>query len=596
MSSPAKLTAATARNTADRADPSSVRVLLVEDNPADARLMELMLTEEQRLGSGTTRFELVHAGRLAAALEQISQSAFDVVLLDLSLPDSRGIETVVQAHAAASQVPLIVLTGLDDEVMGMQALLEGAQDYLVKGRIDRQVLARALRYGIERHRLRVHAQQEAEFAHALADVGREMISSLSTPVLLERLCRRTAEALQCDFSQTWLWQPNEDAYAPVAGYGMAGEQWESLRLLRIPRPRLEALREQDSMQVVLADHSSRILSGIAVQFGTTVVLYAALRRGAELIGVQTSGYRGRRDPFTPQQVRLACGVAQMAAVALENARLFEALDRANRIKSNFVATMSHELRSPLNTIMGYSELLLEGSYGDLAPEQRRAVETVFRSAGELRDVINATLDLSRFEAKPVALELQEVSVAELLREIAIEVGASIRPELRLVCEAAPDLPPLRTDRVKLKMILKNLLTNALKFTERGSVILDAHRHAAGIEVSCTDTGIGIAPAAQATIFDPFRQADRSIGKRFGGAGLGLYIVRRLLDMLGGTITVESEVGHGSTFRVRLPRVAAAQAGQSAPLPAVPDRDRAGQGDAQSADRGNVAHARPDTDE
>jgi len=539
-------------------DASTLRVLLVEDNPGDARLIQLMLNEEQRLGSDPTQFELVHVERLSTAIERLSQAVFDVLLIDLSLPDSRGIETVLQARATAPYLPIVVLTGLDDEAIGMQAVQQGAQDYLLKGEINRHLLVRAVCYAVERHRLRTQVQEQARFAGTLAEVGRGMISSLSTPVLLERLCRLTAEALECDFSHTWLWQASDDAYVPVAGYGFSAEQWESLRLLRIPRPAAEQLQEEDSVQMVLLDHRSRILSGIALQFGVTVVLYVGLRRGDELIGMQTSGYRGRTEPFMPQQVRLACGVAQLASIALENARLFEELDRANRIKSNFVAAVSHELRSPLSTIMGYAELLLDGNFGSLQPEQTKAVETVCRSAGEARDVMSATLDLSRFEAKPVSLELQEVSLSDLLGEIAVEIRGQIpKPEVHLVCETVPDLPPIRTDMVKLKMVLKNLVGNAIKFTERGTVTLKAAPHAAGVELSCSDTGIGIPPEAQATIFDPFRQADRSIGKRYGGAGLGLYIVRRLLEMLGGSITVESEVGRGSTFRVWLPRIAKA---------------------------------------
>jgi signal transduction histidine kinase/CheY-like chemotaxis protein len=537
-------------------DESTLRVLLIEDNPADARLIEVMLDKEQRRGSGPPQFELVRAERLSTALERLSQAVFDILLIDLSLPDSQGIETLAQARATAPHLPVVVLTGLDDEAIGMQALQQGAQDYLVKGRIDRQLLVRAMRYAVERHRLKAQMEQEARFTGTLAEVGRGMISSLSTPVLLERLCRLTAAALGCDFSHTWLWQADDDAYVPVAGYGFSAEQWESLRLLRMPRPAMEQLQEEDSMQMVLLDHRSRILSGIALQFGITVVLYVALRRGGELIGVQTSGYHGRTEPFTPQQVRLACGVAQLASIALENARLFEELGRANRINSSFVAAVSHELRSPLNTIMGYAELLLDGSFGSLQPEQTQAVETVCRSAGELRDVMSATLDLSRFEAKPASLELQEVSLPELFGEIAMEMRGQItRPEVHLVCEAVPDVPPIRTDVVKLKMVLKNLVGNAIKFTERGTVTLKAAPHAAGVEVSCSDTGIGILPEAQATIFDPFRQADRSIGERYGGAGLGLYIVRRLLEMLGGSIALESEVGRGSTFRVWLPHEA-----------------------------------------
>jgi signal transduction histidine kinase/DNA-binding NarL/FixJ family response regulator len=536
--------------------PPVIRVLLVEDNPADARFIRTMIDDARRSAADSTRFELRQVERLSTAVEQLLHEAVGVVLLDLSLPDSQGLETLVGVCAAAPEVPVVVLTGLDDEATAMQAVHAGAQDYLIKGEIDRHLLVRSMRYAMERQRLKAQAEQEARLAGALAEIGREMISALSTPVLLDRLCRLTASALGCDFSHTWLWQPKEKAYAPVAGHGFTPEQWESLRLIRMPRATVEQLRTEDVVQVVMVDHPDRRMTALARQFGVTVVLYGALRRGGELIGMQTSGYFGRREPLSSEQLRLARGVASLASMALENARLFEQLEHANRIKSNFVATMSHELRTPLNTIMGYTELLIEGNYGDMQPQQIAVMKSVSHSAEELRDVITAALDLSRLEARPVPLELQEVSLAELIHDVETEMREQYaKVDVRLVSECATDLPPIQTDRVKLKMVLKNLVGNAMKFTERGTVTVGARRRDAGIEVSCSDTGIGIPPEAQLAIFDPFRQADESIAARYGGAGLGLYIVRRLLEMLGGTVAVESEVGRGSTFRVWIPLVA-----------------------------------------
>ncbi|MFI5395811.1 MAG: ATP-binding protein [Candidatus Binatia bacterium] len=533
-----------------------IQVLLVEDNPADARFIRTMFDDARRNATESTRFELRQVERLSTAIEHLLHEVVDVVLLDLSLPDSQGLETLIGVRTAAPHVPFVVLTGLDDEATAMQAVQAGAQDYLIKGETDRQLLVRSLRYAMERQRLTAQAEQEARFAGALAEIGREMISSLSTPVLLDRLCRLTAGALGCDFSHTWLWQPKEKAYGPVAGHGFTPEQWESLRLIRMPRAMVEQLRTEDVVQVRMIDHPDRVVMAIGRQFGVTMVLYGALRRGGELIGMQTSGYYARREPLSAEQLRLARGVASLASMALENARLFEQLEHANRIKSNFVATMSHELRTPLNTVMGYTELLLEGSFGDMQPRQITAMKAVYRSAEELRDVISAALDLSRLEARPAPLELQEVSLAELIHDVATEMCAQYpKPDVRLVYECATDLPRIQTDLVKIKMVLKNLVGNALKFTERGTVTVGARTRDAGIEVSCSDTGIGIPPEAQLAIFDPFRQADESIAARYGGAGLGLFIVRRLLEILGGTVAVESEVGRGSTFRVWIPLVA-----------------------------------------
>jgi len=400
-------------------------------------------------------------------------------------------------------------------------------------------------------------REETQIAAALARVGRELISSLAMPVILDRLCQLTTEVLECDCSHTVLWSAKDQAYVPVSGHGLPAEQWEVLRLLKIPAAHLAdgiaTLDRHEVHQRVLSEYSDPAMQGLGKELGITVALGMALRRGDELIGIHSACYRGRLDRFTPQQERIAHGVAQLASMALENARLVEELGRANRLRSEFVATMSHELRTPLNVIVGYNELLIDGVFGELNAEQTETLHRVGKSARELLDLINATLDMSRLESGRLPVNLREVWVPDLLREIDSETqGLRENTAVRFVWEVPAQLPYLSTDPFKLKMVLKNLITNAVKFTHAGSVIVAAQSGNGHIEFSVADTGIGIAPEAQAMIFEPFRQVDSSITRRYGGVGLGLYIVRRLLDLLGGTVAVESEVGRGSTFRVRLP--------------------------------------------
>lgn len=151
------------------------------------------------------------------------------------------------------------------------------------------------------------------------------------------------------------------------------------------------------------------------------------------------------------------------------------------------------------------------------------------------------------------LEVQEVALPQLVEEIKTEIGDwRDRADLQFVWRIAPGLPVLRTDPLKLKIVIKNLLSNAVKFTEQGSIAVDVHPRQGGIEIEVTDTGIGMASEVLPVIFDAFRQVESSMTRRYGGVGLGLYLVRRFLDLLGGAITVESEVGRGSTFRIMLP--------------------------------------------
>ena len=418
-------------------------------------------------------------------------------------------------------------------------------------------IARHLGMAIEAAELYRGQQEEAKIGAALARVGRELISALDTPVILDRLCQLTTEVLGCDCSHALVWKPEEDVYVPISGHGYPPEQWECIRVMKLPRalmaPGLGRLEHAEVANVCVASVPHMPTAVLALEYGITRALNAALRRGGEIIGMLVACDRGPQEPFTPQQERIARGIAQLASLALENARLVEELGRASRLKSDFVATMSHELRTPLNVIVGYNSLLLDGAFGDLTPEQLDTVQRVEDSAHELLDLINATLDVSRLEAGGLPLDLREVAVADLIAEVDAETRAlQQKPGVRFVWQVEPQLPRLRTDPLKLKVVLKNLIGNAVKFTDEGSVTVAAHRRDGVMEFSVADTGIGIPPEARELIFEPFRQADSSPTRRYGGVGLGLYIVRRFLEILGGAVTVDSEVGRGSTFQVTVP--------------------------------------------
>jgi signal transduction histidine kinase len=231
------------------------------------------------------------------------------------------------------------------------------------------------------------------------------------------------------------------------------------------------------------------------------------------------------------------------------------LEQASAAKSQFLANMSHEFRTPLNAILGYTSILLKGISGELAPQQRENLSRVDSNARHLLAIINDILDISRIEAGRMPLHVSEFHVRDLVAEVMTELEPIIaRSRLDVVAEVPRDLPAVRSDRAKLKQIALNLLTNALKFTPEGSVrVVATHLgESRQVAVAVTDTGIGIAEADQAMIFDDFQQADTSSTRAYGGAGLGLAICRRLAGMLDGQITVQSKLGEGSTFTVLVP--------------------------------------------
>jgi signal transduction histidine kinase len=371
--------------------PPPIRVLLVEDNPDDADVLRELLVDV-----GAHEFNVLHVENLRDALTHLDGNAVDLVLLDLSLPDCHGHETVTRALAHAATVPIIVLTGLDDERLGTEAVQAGAQDYLVKGQVDGRLLTRCMRYAVERHHL---------FA--------------------------------------------------------------------------------------------------------------------------------------------------------EKTRLIADLERSNTIKTYFAATMSHELRNTLGVIIMLSELVQQDLSQQLQAEHRQAMQLMHERATESLQLIQATLELTRSEATPAHTDTEEICVADLVDQVACDTALPPqKAALRIDWQVAAALPALHSDPVKLKMVLKNLVGNAIKFTEQGTITLAVAAENGDIRFSVTDTGVGIPCEEIAAVFEPFRQGHSALSRRTGGAGLGLYIVRRLVEMLGGNIAVNSTPGLGSTFSFRIPLIPA----------------------------------------
>ena len=480
--------------------------------------------------------------------ETVVLDADDQTIVPRSLFDDFGIAAVVCVPLAVRGRVLGALAAVTTQ---KRRRFAADQVHLLKS-IGRQVAV-----AMETTDLYRAQQEEAQIAAALARVGRELISSLHAPEILNRLCQLTTEVLDCDCSHTILWSEKDEAYIPASGYGYPPEQWEALRLLKVPAEFLAEgialLERHEVYQRTTSDSGDSVIQALGRELGITTALRMALRRGDKLIGFVSGCYRHRSDRFTQRHLRIGRGIVQLGSMALENARLVEELGRANRLRSEFVATMSHELRTPLNVIVGYNELLLDGVFGDLNPDQLETLQRLGKSARELLELINATLDMSRLEAGRFPLNVQDVWVPDLFREIDSETQTlQGKPGLRFAWHVPSQLPYVSTDPFKLKMVLKNLIGNAAKFTDEGSITISVESDDRHLVFSVRDTGIGIAPDFQEVIFEPFRQADGSLTRRYGGVGLGLYIVRRLLDMLGGSIAVESEVGRGSTFRVRLP--------------------------------------------
>jgi len=289
------------------------------------------------------------------------------------------------------------------------------------------------------------------------------------------------------------------------------------------------------------------------------MLGVPLIREGNLIGVFGLSRKAIRA-FTDKQVELVTTFADQAVIAIENVRLFDEiqdksrqLEEASQHKSQFLANMSHELRTPLNAILGYTELMADGAYGEPSEKMLGILKRLEANGKHLLGLINDVLDLSKIEAGQLVLELSDYCV----QDIAQTVRSTLEPlaadkKLAFKLELAPELPPGHGDGRRLTQVLINLVGNAIKFTDTGEVAIKAEANNGSFHVSVRDTGPGISSADQARLFQEFQQADNAITRKKGGTGLGLAISKRIIEMHGGRIWVESQVGQGSTFAFTLP--------------------------------------------
>jgi len=405
--------------------------------------------------------------------------------------------------------------------------------------------------------------QSVEELQALNETGQAMSGILDLKKVLLTIVGRAVDLAGCDGGALFRYQRAERSFRLWHAARLDEPFLDPLRHLRIREDETamgSAVRNGSPVQIAdLAAAPTFPLRNLAVESGFRSALIVPLVRADRILGALVVQ---RRAPgaFPPGTVRLMETFASQSVLAIQNARLFreieeknQLLEEASRHKSQFLANMSHELRTPLNAILGYTELLVDGIYGELGEKQLGVLDRVQANGKHLLGLINDVLDLSKIEAGRLTLTLEEYAMPAVVQAVVAATESLARnKDLELRTNVAERMPIGRGDERRITQVLLNLVGNAIKFTDRGYVEITAREEDGEFELAVRDTGPGIAPEHRDRIFEAFRQVDDSTTREKGGTGLGLAISKRIVEMHGGVLSVESAPGEGSIFRVVLP--------------------------------------------
>ena len=535
-------------------DKKLIKVLLVEDDAIDSQLVKQLLAS----CSQPVEFTAESVESLSEAIECIGGRNYDIVLLDLGLPDSSGVETVRKVSEINPHVPIIVLTGLHDEETGLLAIENGATDYLMKGPLLENILVRTVLYALERmkrdklildtnRRLQetsqelLRAKQDLENKNeALEEAHKELES---------RVEQRTAE----------LSETNELLKKEIA------ERTQVENALRGSEANLHKVIVGNPDGIIIVEKN-----GI-VRFVNPAAESLFGRKVEELVG-ETFGFPMVLDEATEIEIihrPEGITVAEMRMVEMdwEGKRAYlaslhditerkeaeEKIKETMAIKSEFISMASHELRTPLTAIKEGIRLVIQEQTGELNDEQKEFLEIVERNVVRLARLINDILDFQKLESGRLDVDIQENDMNEIVEEIK-ETMTSLSNEkgLNLITELDGTIPRIKFDRDKITQVLTNIVNNAITFTEQGSVTISTNKGDNVIEVSVSDTGPGIKKEDLPKLFNEFEQLARGSERKTGGSGLGLAISRKIIKKHNAKIWAESEPGKGTTFHFVLP--------------------------------------------
>ena len=493
-----------------KVEDKAVNVLIIGDNPRDVNALKKTLTKVD-----TTEFKVKSVNQLSAGLGQLKKGGIDVVLSDLSLPDSHGFSTFEKLYEKIPNLPIIVITDKVDQIHAVKAIRMGAHDYLVKGQTDSHLLTRSISHAIERSRTAEALRESEEFARNIINSSLDMIIAVDN----DRRITQFNQAAQ----ETFGYHPDE----------VIGKHVDIL--YAIPETGLEihntALEQDHIVQEIL----NRRKNGEV--FPSLLSASPLCNSRGERVGVMGIS----RDITKSKE----------AETALREAK--ERAEASDRLKNIFLSTISHELRTPLNVILGYGDLLSTELSAGINDELKQMIDSIQESGKRLKSMIEDILDISLIETDQLELDLKMIYGDELIQKSIDEITVTASEKnLNVVKYFNAPNAQIKVDQHRLQQAIGNILQNAVKYTHEGTISISTEMTNSEYCITVIDTGIGIKDEFKPHIFTLFRQEDEGYGRGYEGAGLGLSISHRLVIAMGGRIEVKSKKGQGSTFTLILP--------------------------------------------
>lgn len=537
---------------------STLRILMIEDSEDDAKL----LARELQRGGLDFTFERVDSG--AAVRDAVAGRPWELILCDYSMPHLKGTDALRLVRETGRDIPFIFVSGTMQEETAVEAMRSGAQDYLMKGNLKRLIPAiRRELSEAEVRRKRAAAEKELQLKdqriRALHEINLAITSTLDLGAVLEMLLEKIDLLLPYSAATIELFDTKSGALEPAACRNLDHREWLNSH----------AKAENNPASLVLTNHAPLIIENIHTdprlrdyRFYDGVFSYMGtpLMAKGNVLGV-LGFYTKAVHEFTDDEVQFVETLAGQVAIAIHNSQMYETvkrqtaeLEQANEVKSEFLSVMSHELRTPINVMMGYVELVQQGLLGEIQPQQNEALKKSLDHSRNLLGLVSDILQATRIQSRDITLEHSTVSFKQLLDTVRARYEHSLKKNLTLSWDVPVELPHIETDGNKVQHILQSLIDNAIKFTDSGTVRVSARIIAASdrLELRVADSGRGIPAEKIPMIFDLFRQLDSSVKRTHEGLGLGLFLVKKHTELLGGELQVASELGQGSTFKVLLP--------------------------------------------